>query len=108
MPAGERKEGGRRTGIAIESLMFWYDVRKYNHINTHITQLQYISNEESMEEEKKEMQPVIGEYQGKPIIRIPTVDNPNPETTWHWLSFGKNKAKAIVKHYDAIKKFAEE
>jgi hypothetical protein len=54
------------------------------------------------------MQPVIGEYQGKPIIRIPTVDNPNLETTWHWLSFGKNKAKAIVKHYDAIKKFAEE
>jgi len=27
---------------------------------------------------------------------------------WHWLSFGKNKAKAIVKFYDAIKKFAEE
>ena len=61
-----------------------------------------------MEEEKKEIQHVIGEYQGKPIIRIPTVDNPNPETTWHWLSFGKNKAKAIVKYYEAIKNFAEE
>jgi hypothetical protein len=61
-----------------------------------------------MEEEKKDVQPTIGEYQGKPIIRIPTVDNPNPETTWHWLSFGKNKAKAIVKYFDAIKKFAEE
>jgi hypothetical protein len=61
-----------------------------------------------MEEEKKELKPTIGEYQGKPIIRIPTVDNPNPETTWHWLSFGKNKAKAIVKYFDAIKKFSEE
>jgi len=50
---------------------------------------------------------VIGEYQGKPIIRIPTVDNPNTETSWHWLSFGKTKAKAIVKHFEAIKKFAE-
>ena len=50
----------------------------------------------------------MGEYQGKPIIRIPTVDKPNPETTWHWMSFGKNKAKAIVKYFDAIKKFAEE
>lgn len=62
-----------------------------------------------MDEEKKESaQPVISEYHGKPIIRIPTVENPNPDTTWHWLSFGKNKAKAIVKFYDAIKKFAEE
>ncbi len=50
----------------------------------------------------------MGEYQGKPIIRIPTVDKPNPDTTWHWMSFGKNKAKAIVKYFDAIKKFAEE
>jgi hypothetical protein len=55
-----------------------------------------------MEEETKPAQPVIGEYQGKPIIRIPTVENPNPDTTWHWLSFGKNKAKAIVIYYDAI------
>jgi hypothetical protein len=59
-------------------------------------------------EKNQEARPVIGEYQGKPIIRIPTVDNPNPETTWHWLSFGKNKAKAIVKYYDEIKKFSEE
>jgi len=50
-----------------------------------------------MEEEQKEVQPTIGEYQGKPILRIPTVDKPNPDTSWHWLSFGKNKAKAIVK-----------
>jgi hypothetical protein len=63
-----------------------------------------------MEEEKNEgqgAQPVIGEYQGKPVMRIPTVDNPNPDTSWHWFSFGKNKAKAIVKFYEAIKKFAE-
>jgi hypothetical protein len=61
-----------------------------------------------MEEEKQETLPVISEYQGKPVLRIPTVDNPNPGTSWHWLSFGKTKAKAIVKFYDAIKKFAEE
>jgi hypothetical protein len=61
-----------------------------------------------MEEEKKEAKPIIDEYKGKPVLRIPTVDDPNPETSWHWLSFGKNKAKAIVKWFDAIKKFAEE
>jgi len=59
-------------------------------------------------EEQKEVQPSVGEYQGKPILRIPTVASPNPDTTWHWMSFGKNKAKAIVKYFDAIKKFAEE
>ncbi|MBI2428374.1 MAG: hypothetical protein HYV29_06190 [Ignavibacteriales bacterium] len=61
-----------------------------------------------MEEEKKEIKPVIDEYKGKPVIRIPLVEDPNPETSWHWLSFGKSKAKAIVKYYDAIKKFGEE
>jgi hypothetical protein len=61
-----------------------------------------------MEEEKKEIAPIRSEYQGKPVLRIPTVDEPNPETTWHWMSFGKSKAKAIVKYIDAIKKFAEE
>jgi hypothetical protein len=61
-----------------------------------------------MEEPNQEAQPVISEYQGKPIIRIPTVDNPSLNTPWHWLSFGKNKAKAIVKHYAVIKKIAEE
>jgi hypothetical protein len=60
------------------------------------------------EENQQEAKPVFGEYQGKPIIRIPTVDNPNAETSWHWVSFGKNKAKAIVKHFEAIKKFSEE
>ena len=63
-----------------------------------------------MEEEKKEpqsVQPTIGEYQGKPVIRIPTVDNPSPDNAWHWFTFGKNKAKAIVKFYEQIKKFAE-
>jgi hypothetical protein len=38
-----------------------------------------------MDEEKKKVCPIISEYQGKPIIRIPTVENPNPDTTWHWL-----------------------
>jgi hypothetical protein len=61
-----------------------------------------------LEEEKKEIQPVIDEFKGKPIIRIPLVDEPNPETSWHWLTFGKSKAKAIVKYFEAIKKFSEE
>ncbi len=61
-----------------------------------------------MDDEKKGIQPVIDEYKGKPIIRIPLVDDPNPETSWHWLTFGKSKAKAIVKYFEAIKKFAEE
>ena len=61
-----------------------------------------------MEEPKQEFQPTIGEYKGKPVIRFPVVDDPDPQTAWHWMSFGKGKAKAIVKYYDAIKKFAEE
>jgi len=60
-----------------------------------------------MEESKKEIKPIIDEYKGKPVIRIPLVDDPNPETSWHWLSFGKSKAIAIVKFYEQIKKFAE-
>ena len=61
-----------------------------------------------MEEPKQEAQPEISEFKGKPVIRIPVVDDPSPNTAWHWLSFGKTKAKAIVKFFDAIKKFAEE
>ena len=61
-----------------------------------------------MDEEKKDIKPVIDEYKGKPIIRIPIVDDPHPETSWHWLTFGRSKAKAIVKYFEAIKKFAEE
>ena len=50
-----------------------------------------------MENESKPAQPVIGEYQAKPIIHIPAVENPNPDTTWHWLSFRENKVKTIKK-----------
>jgi len=61
-----------------------------------------------MEEELDEVQPVMSEYKGSPIIRVPTVDRANPENTSHWMSFGKNKAKAIVKYIGAIRKFVEE
>ena len=61
-----------------------------------------------MEDETPKAQPERSEFKGKPVLRIPLVDNPSPETPWHWLAFGKNKAKAIVKFYEAIKKFAEE
>lgn len=49
----------------------------------------------------------VEEFKGKPVLRIPLVEQPEPDVSWHWLSFGKNKAKAIVKHIDAIRKFAE-
>jgi hypothetical protein len=61
-----------------------------------------------MEEEKNDAQLVIGEFKGKPVLRIPIVDNPSPDTAWHWFTFGKSKAKAVIKFYEAIKKFAEE
>jgi hypothetical protein len=61
-----------------------------------------------MEESKQQAQPVISEFKGKPTIRIPIVEDPSPDTAWHWFTFGKSKAKAVVKFFDAIKKFAEE
>jgi hypothetical protein len=60
------------------------------------------------EEEKKPATPERSEYKGKPILRIPLVDEPSADVTWHWMSFGKNKAKAIVKWIDEIKKFVDE
>jgi hypothetical protein len=59
-------------------------------------------------EGNNQVQPEIGEFKGKPVLRLPLVETPSAETSWHWFTFGKNKAKAIVKFYDAIKKFAEE
>ncbi len=61
-----------------------------------------------MEEEQKPAEPVVEEFKGKPVLRIPVVDNPDPGVTWHWMSFGKNKAKAIVKWIEEIKRFAEQ
>ena len=49
----------------------------------------------------------MSEYQCKPILRVSTVDAHNPDISWHWVSFGRNKARAIMKHFEAIKKFAE-
>jgi len=46
-----------------------------------------------MEADKKEAQPVIGEYKDKPVIRIPLVDNPSSDNAWHWFTFGRSKAK---------------
>lgn len=60
-----------------------------------------------MDDEKAEFGPVVDEFKGKPILRVPLVDAPDPSVSWHWLTFGKSKAKAIVRHFEAIKKFAE-
>lgn len=64
-------------------------------------------DQNSANNERISAQPVIDEFKGKPIIRIPIVPDPNPETSWHWLTFGKSKAKAIIAHIDAIRKFAD-
>jgi len=61
-----------------------------------------------MEEKNKTVEPTIGEFKGKPVLRLPLVENPSPDTPWHWFTFGRSKAKVIVKFYEAIKKFAEE
>jgi hypothetical protein len=58
--------------------------------------------------DNNEARPEITEFKGKPVLRIPLVENPSPDTPWHWLTFGRTKAKAIVKYFDAIRKFAEE
>ena len=65
-------------------------------------------NKEQSQDQPQAAVPVMSEYQGKPVIRIPTVDNPSPDVPWHWFSFGKAKAKALVKHFEAVKKFAED
>ncbi len=61
-----------------------------------------------MEEEKPKAKPELSEFKGKPVLRIPIVEDPKPDVNWHWMSFGKQKAKAILKYFDEIKKFAEE
>ena len=59
-----------------------------------------------MDEEKKQARPELSEFKGKPVLRIPLVDDPSPDVTWHWMSFGKNKAKAIVRWIEEIREFA--
>ena len=61
-----------------------------------------------MDEENKVVKPELSEFKGKPVLRIPLVDAPSPDVTWHWMSFGKTKAKAIVKWIEEIRKFSEE
>ena len=61
-----------------------------------------------MSDETTAAKPELSEFKGKPVLRIPLVDVPSPDVTWHWMSFGKNKAKAIVKWIEEIKKFAAE
>ena len=61
-----------------------------------------------MDEETKSAKPELSEFKGKPVLRIPLVDAPSQDVTWHWMSFGKTKAKAIVRWIEEIKKFSEE
>ncbi|MDE2100949.1 MAG: hypothetical protein KGL39_27125 [Patescibacteria group bacterium] len=54
-----------------------------------------------MEKNTKPIEPQIGEYQGKPVITLKrTAEDKYP------FSFGVAKARLIVEHFDAIKKFA--
>lgn len=53
-------------------------------------------------EEKQQLtEPTVSEYQGKPVISLPI------EGSNFGFTFGKKKAKAILKYIDEIKKFAE-
>jgi len=61
-----------------------------------------------METNNQKVPPKFGEFRGKPVIQIPLVEEPSPDTAWHWFTFGKSKAKAIVKYFDEIKRFSEE
>ncbi|MEP0821523.1 MAG: hypothetical protein HRF44_01610 [Ignavibacterium sp.] len=61
-----------------------------------------------MEENENKPAPERSEFKGKPVLRIPVVDDPKPDVNWHWMSFGKQKAKAILKYIEEIRKFAEE
>ena len=61
-----------------------------------------------MSENEGVAKPELSEFKGKPVLRIPLVDAPDPNVAWHYMSFGKNKAKAIVKWIEEIKRFAEE
>lgn len=60
-----------------------------------------------MDDQTKSPQSELIEFKGNAVLRIPLVANPSPETPWHWLAFGKNKAKAMVKYFEAIKKSTE-
>ena len=60
------------------------------------------------DEEAAPAKPELSEYKGKPVLRIPLVDAPDPKVAWHYMSFGKNKAKAIVKWIEDIKAFAKD
>ena len=59
-------------------------------------------------QETPSAKPELSEFKGKPVLRIPIVDQPDPNVNWHWMSFGKQKAKAILKWIEDIRKFAEE
>lgn len=48
------------------------------------------------------VKPVIGEYNGKPTLTLKRTDDDK-----YPFTFGAGKARLIVEHFDAIKKFAE-
>lgn len=60
-----------------------------------------VENIPSISVDETSDKPTIGEWQGKPVISLPTGSK-------YPFSFGKAKAKLIVKYFDMIKKFAEE
>ena len=47
---------------------------------------------------------IVGEYAGKPVISLRKTE----EDRFMPFSFGKTKAKLIVQHFEAIKKFAQD
>lgn len=46
---------------------------------------------------------VVDEYKGKPVIKLPTTDEPTEH--WHYFTFGLAKAKIILANLQSIKNF---
>lgn len=49
----------------------------------------------------------IGEYKGSPVLTIHELDEQGQRTKYPLISFGKRKAKAIIKHIQDLEDFAE-
>ena len=62
-----------------------------------------------MSEEKQKLETIVekSEFKGNPVLGIYEIDDKGEKRPYPF-SFGKKKARDIVKHYEEIKAFAEE
>ena len=50
----------------------------------------------------------VGDNKGSPLITIHDLDDDGKRKQYPVISFGKKKARAIIKHIEDIKRFADE